>query len=87
MSHLDQLREHQADEYRGEILSCGAERAAWIADYLNVPLTIVLRVLVPRYRQRGLLTKQIAWELGVTMRTVDRHLARARSIAGRKLAA
>lgn len=69
-------RDQLAVDYTDDILLCaGSSRARETAARCGLPLFVVLRVLVPFWRDRGLIGKDIAAWLGVSHRTVQRYMA------------
>jgi FixJ family two-component response regulator len=69
----------QVAEYR-ERIEADDRVARIVAEALGVSCPVVLHVRVPQLLARGLNAEQVAWRLGVSMRTVDRYKAHGRVV-------
>lgn len=79
MSPYEASRRELVDAYEGDIRLCGLDvTAAQAACRTGLAITNVLRVLVPMHYAAGQSSRTAAVALGVSSRTVDRHIARAR---------
>jgi DNA-binding NarL/FixJ family response regulator len=70
---LRAYRRAQAKTYADDVLLLANRPAREVAERNRLPLTVVLRVLVPHYTAKGANAREIADQLGVSERTVVRH--------------